>query len=67
MIEVTGSDVTEVCAELQLCNGIRGGIEGAIHAMSELFENQCLPGTKWGMFLIGANNAFNVVSGQLAL
>lgn len=37
MIEATGSDVTEVCAELKLCSGIRGGIEGAIHAMSENF------------------------------
>lgn len=27
--EVTGSDVTEV--ELQLCSGIKDGIEGAIH------------------------------------
>ena len=56
---VTRSDAAVVCGKNQLCAGLQCGIEGAIHAMNELFEmNQALqPG--WGVLLIDASNAFN--------
>ena len=35
---VTCSDTAVVCGKYQLCVGLQSGIEGAIHAMNELFE-----------------------------
>lgn len=35
MIETTGDDVAEACGRLKLCSGLKGGIEGAVHAMSD--------------------------------
>ena len=56
---VTRSDAAVICGKNQLCAGLQCGIEGAIHAMNELFEiNQAVqPG--WGVLLIDASNAFN--------
>ena len=38
MVLCTGMDVQDVCGADQLCSGLRGGIEGAIHAVREIFE-----------------------------
>lgn len=67
MILVTGSEVTEACAQSQLCSGLSSGIEGAIHAMNDLFQKKCQPRSNWGMLLVDANNAFNSMNRQLAL
>ena len=57
MAYVTGDDVRNECNNDQLCSGIKGGIEGAIHAVSQLFETQCEDGD--GLLLVDADNAFN--------
>jgi uncharacterized C2H2 Zn-finger protein len=67
MILATGSEVTEACGQSQLCSGLSSGIEGAIHAMNNLYQDKCYPGSNWGMILVDANNAFNSVNRQLAL
>ena len=54
---VTGDDVRIECNNDQLCSGIKGGIEGAIHGISQLFESQCEDGG--GLLLVDADNAFN--------
>lgn len=67
MILATSSEVTEACGHSQLCSGLSSGIEGGIHAMNDIFQNKCLPGSNWGMLLVDADNAFNSVNRQLAL
>ena len=49
----------------QLCGGVRAGIEGAIHATCDRFEEY--NGDGWGVLLVDATNAFNVISCNAAL
>ena len=57
---VTGEDVMEACGSDQLCSGVKAGIEGAIHGISEKFHEHCDEG--WGLLLTDAENAFNSIS-----
>ncbi|KAL1446997.1 hypothetical protein WDU94_013938, partial [Cyamophila willieti] len=43
MLEITGDDVTNACGKDQLRSGLKGGIEGAVHAMSTLFRSKSSP------------------------
>ena len=40
----TQLDAEEVCGVNQLCAGTGAGIEGAVHALSELFEENSMDG-----------------------
>ena len=57
MVMVTRYEVEEVAGVSQLCAGVKGGIEGAIHAMTDMFEGNKMEG--WGVLLVDAKNAFN--------
>ena len=57
-------DVELMCGSDQLCAGIRMGIEGAIHAVGELYENS---ESDWGLLLIDATNAFNSINQKALL
>jgi len=52
-------DATLACGSDQLCAGLRAGIEGAIHAMNELFDIHQDQSIGWGVLLVDAANAFN--------
>lgn len=67
LIEVTRDDVTDACKSNQLCGGIKSGIEGGIHAMDSLFQSKCIPNSRWGMLLVDAKNAFNMISRPFAI
>ena len=62
MAAATCADVEELYGTNQLCSGLKAGIEGAVHAMNELFEESL--GTGWGLLLV---DAFNSVSRVAAL
>jgi hypothetical protein len=57
-LQVAGSDAKELCGIHQLCAGLEAGIEGAIHAIDELWK-QFDAEEEWGFLLIDAANAFN--------
>ena len=48
-----------------MASGIKSGIEGSIHAFSDLFEEYAIQG--WGLLLVDAANAFNAISRPVAL
>ncbi len=49
---VTRLDAEKVCGATQLCAGVVAGIEGAVHALSELFDDFGNDG--WGVLMIDA-------------
>ena len=64
MSMATGSDVVDIFGIDQLASGLKAGIEGVIHAMSDLYKVNA--GSGWGL-LVDAKNVFNVVSIVTAL
>ena len=50
------------CGSEQLCAGLQSRIEGAIHAMNELFNVHQHDSTGWSMLLVDATSAFNSLS-----
>lgn len=63
MAHITGEDVREECGADQLCAGTKAGIESAIHAMSDLFDED----DDTSILLVDASNAFNSISRPLTL
>ena len=55
----TRIDAALVCGSDQLCVGLQAGIEGAIHAMNEMFMAHQDDTNGWGVLLVDAANAFN--------
>ena len=62
---LTRLDVAEVCGASQLCAGLSAGIEGAVHALNELFDVRRVDG--WGILMVDAKNAFNSLNRCAAL
>ena len=56
MADVTGDVVQNVCGIDQLCSGIKGGIEGAIHGITQLFDAHSEDG--WGSPFDGCSQWF---------
>ena len=54
----TRGDIESLCGADQLCGGVKSGIEGAIHAMNEMYSQNCTS-DDWGILLVDASNAFN--------
>ena len=57
---VTGWEAQSACGVDQLACGMQSGIEGAIQAISALYDDHSNDG--WGFLLMDAANAFNSVN-----
>ena len=63
IMTVTSVDVQQAVGCLQLCGGQAAGVEAAVHAMREFFENDDTD----AFLLIDADNAFNRINRGVAL
>ena len=58
----TRVDAELACGTDQLCDGVKGGIKGAVHAMNDLFALHSNSATGWGVLFVDASNAFNTIN-----
>ena len=63
LISVIKNDVTVAAGPLQTCTGVKAGIEAAIHAMRQVFEQEETD----AILLVDAENAFNNLNRTAAL
>ena len=63
ILRVTKDDVMQAGGYLQKCSGLPAGIEAAVHAMQQIYEEA----TTEAMLLIDASNAFNSSNREVAL
>ena len=63
--EFTKIDLEETCSTDQLACGLKAGVEGTIHALSDVFDDNKKDGC--GMLLMDASNAFNSLNCETAL
>ena len=63
LIGVIKDDITTAAGPLQTCTGIKAGIEAAIHAMRQVFEEE---GSE-AVLLADAENAFNNINREAAI
>ena len=63
MAEFTKIDLEEIFSTDQLACGLKAGIEGAIHVLSDVFDDI----KEGGMLLMDASNAFNSLNHETAL
>ena len=38
MLKVTGLEVTMACQDYQLCDGLKAGIDGAVHGVQAIWD-----------------------------
>ena len=58
VLQVTGYETKATCGTEQLDGGVEAGIEGVIHSMHLLWE-QNYQEEEWGFLLVDVRNAFN--------
>lgn len=63
VMTVLKPDIMQACGSIQTCSGIDSGIEAAVHAMADKFNEK----ETEAMILVDASNAFNLMSRRAAL
>ena len=63
ILNVIGAEIQAVAGSSQLCARQRSGCEAAVHAMTELFNNEQVE----GLLLVDAQDAFNSLNRAVML
>ena len=63
ILKVVGNDIEDACGYLQKCSGLPAGLEAAVHAMQQMYEDN----SSEGVLLVDAKNAFNNLNRTAAL
>ena len=63
VVENIRDDIIEAAGPLQTCAGLKAGVEGTIHAMKKIFDEE----ETEAMLLVDADNAFNRLNRKAAL
>ena len=61
ILKVTGPEATMACQDDQLFPGLKVGIDGAIHGVQSL-RDENLSTEEWGFLLVDAKNEFNYIN-----
>lgn len=61
VLQLTRNEAAKACGTSQLCAGLPAGIEGGIHAATDLVREH-EEEEEWGFLLVDASNAFNAMS-----
>ena len=61
VLKVTVPEATMACQDDQLCAGLKVGIDGAIHGVQALWDENSTT-ENWGLLLVDADNAFNEIN-----
>ena len=63
VLSVIGGEIQEAAGSIQLCSGQTSGIEAAVHAMKQAYEDEAVE----AVLLVDAKNAFNCLNREAAL
>ena len=61
ILKVTGTEATTAGQDDPLCDGLKAGIDDAIHGVQALWDEN-LSTEEWGFILVDAKNAFNDIN-----
>ena len=67
VLAVSVDEATLKCGSDQLAGGLEAGIEGAIHALREMWDTMAGGVDGWGVLLVDARNAFNEINRKVML
>ena len=63
-LKVAGQQAKEICGTSQLCAGLEAGVEGGVHAMTDMWK-RLEAEEAVGFVLVDARNAFNELNRDL--
>ena len=63
ILMIVRDDVEETCGFLQKCSGFPAGLEAAVHAMQDIYDEESTE----GILFVDAKNAFNSMNREAAL
>ena len=66
VLKFTGPEYTSVCQKDQLYSGLKAVIDGSVHEVKAIWDNN-FSTEDWGFLLIYAKNAFNKINQTVIL
>ena len=61
MIKFTVPEATIACRYDQLCAGLKAGIDGAVHGVQDIWDENSTT-EDWGFLLVDKKNSFNEIN-----